>query len=74
MHYKFNDFIIYGNKSKDSKDGEGWLIESKSNFFGIEKNIFLGNKNKIINSESVSISGKINQDIISIEWIIQRVN
>ena len=55
-------------------NGEGWLIESKSNFFGIEKNIFLGNKNKIINSESVSISGKINQDIISIEWIIQRVN
>ena len=55
-------------------NGEGWLIESKSNFFGIEKNIFLGNKNKIINSESVSISGQINQDIISIEWIIQRVN
>ena len=42
--------------------------------FDIEKNIFLGNKNKIINSESVSISGKINKEIISIEWEIKKIN
>ena len=32
---------------------EGWLLQSKTNDFEIEKNIFLGNKNKIINNESV---------------------
>ena len=53
---------------------EGWLLHSKTNSFEIEKNIFLGNKNKIINSESVSISGNINEEIISIKWEIERVS
>jgi len=34
----------------------------------------LGNKNKIINNESVSISGNISEEIISIKWEIERVN
>ena len=55
-------------------NGEGWLLQSKTNDFEIEKNIFLGNKNKIINNESVSISGNINEEIISIKWEIERVN
>ena len=55
-------------------NGEGWLLHSKINDFKIEKNIFLGNKNKIINNESVSISGNINEEIISIRWDIERVN
>ena len=54
-------------------NGEGWLLQSKTNNFEIEKNIFLGNKNKIINNESVSISGNINEEIILIEWDIERV-
>jgi len=54
-------------------NGEGWLLQSKTNNFEIEKNIFLGNKNKIINNESVSISGNINEEIILIEWNIERV-
>ena len=54
--------------------GEGWLLQSKTNDFEIEKNIFLGNKNKIINNESVSISGNINEEIISIKWEIERVS
>jgi len=53
---------------------EGWLLQSKTNDFEIEKNIFLGNKNKIINNESVSISGNINAEIISIKWEIERVS
>ena len=53
--------------------GEGWLLQSKTNYFGIEKNIFLGNKNKIINNESVSLSGNINEDIMLIKWDIERV-
>jgi hypothetical protein len=47
---------------------------SETNNFEIEKNIFLGNKSKIINNESVSISGKMTEDIISIKWIIERVS
>ena len=55
-------------------NGEGWLMQCKQNNFEIEKNIFLGNKNKIINNESVCISGDINKDIILIEWDIERVS
>ena len=54
-------------------NGEGWLLSSKTNNFEIEKNIFLGNKNKIINNESVSISGKINEKIIIIDWKIEKI-
>ena len=55
-------------------NGEGWSISSETNNFDIEKNIFLGNKNKIINNECVSISGVINKEIISVDWIVERIN
>tara|TARA_B100000029_G_scaffold318544_1_gene311064 strand:+ start:868 stop:2523 length:1656 start_codon:yes stop_codon:yes gene_type:complete len=55
-------------------NGEGWLLKSETNEFNIEKNIFLGNKNKIINNESVSISGSIEAELISIKWKIERVS
>ena len=55
-------------------NGEGWLLQSKTNNFEIEKNIFLGNKNKIINNESVSISKYLNEEVVSINWEIERVN
>ena len=55
-------------------NGEGWLMQCKQNNFRIEKNIFLGNKNKIINNESVCISGNIDKDIVSIDWNIERVS
>ena len=55
-------------------NGEGWILRGKSNNLRIEKNIFLGNKNKIINNESVSLSGKINDNITTIEWMIERLN
>ena len=42
--------------------------------FQIEKNIFLGNKNKIMNNESASISGYINEEIISVKWEIEKVS
>jgi uncharacterized heparinase superfamily protein len=53
---------------------EGWLLRSKTNNFEIEKNIFFGNKNKIMNNESVSISGNINKEVVLIEWEIERIN
>ena len=45
-------------------NGEGWLLQSKTSNFEIEKNIFLGNKNKIINNESVSISKYLNEEVV----------
>ena len=53
---------------------EGWLLKSKTSDLLIEKNIFLGKKNKIINNESISISGNVDKDIISIIWEIERIN
>tara|TARA_Y100000590_G_scaffold464449_1_gene633930 strand:+ start:702 stop:2360 length:1659 start_codon:yes stop_codon:yes gene_type:complete len=55
-------------------NGEGWLLQSKTNNFKIEKNIFLGNKNKIMNNESASISGNINEEVISIKWELERIS
>ena len=55
-------------------NGEGWSLVSETNNFEIEKNIFLGNKNKIINNESISISGAMKENIISVKWKICRIN
>ena len=55
-------------------NGEGWLLQNQTNSFQIEKDIFFGNKNKIINNESVAISGNINKEVISIKWLIERVS
>ena len=55
-------------------NGDGWLLQSEKNDFKIEKNIYLGNKNKIINNESISISGNINEEIVSIKWTIERTS
>ena len=83
--YYFIRFHIYPNtkivKTKAGNsilislsNGEGWLLNCETSNFKIEKNIFLGNKNKIINNESVSISGSINKEIILIKWEIERVS
>ena len=55
-------------------NGEGWLLQSETNKFRIEKSIFFGNKNKIINNESISISGKIDDNLVSIKWLIEKVS
>ena len=55
-------------------NGEGWLLQCETNDFEIEKNIFLGNKNKIINNESIVISGNGNKEIITIKWLIEKVS
>ena len=55
-------------------NGEGWLLQNNAGSIKIDKNIFLGNKNKIINNESALISGIINKDEISIKWKIEKVN
>jgi len=47
---------------------------SETNNFEIEKNIFFGNKSRIINNKSISMSGEITGEIVSIKWVIERVN
>ena len=47
---------------------------NETNNFEIEKNIFFGNKSRIINNESISLAGKITEEIVSIKWIIERVS
>ena len=55
-------------------NGEGWLLRSDTNNFEIEKSIFLGNKKKILNNESIFISNSTKETSISIDWVIERVN
>ena len=55
-------------------NGEGWSLLSETNNFEIEKNIFLGNKSRIINNESIAMSGKITGEMTSIKWMIERVS
>jgi len=54
-------------------NGEGWLLKSSTNKFEIEKNIFLGNKKKIINNENIYISGLLSEKLVSVKWLIERV-
>ncbi len=53
---------------------EGWSLQSDTNNFKIEKNIYLGNKSKIINNESIFISENINNDTIISKWKIEKVS
>ena len=55
-------------------NGDGWLLKSNTNNLIIDKSIFLGNKNTIINNESISISGSINNEIILAKWEIEKVS
>ena len=76
--YIYPDTKIVKTKAGNSilislSNGEGWLLESETNNFRIEKSIFLGNKNRIINNESIYTSGKINKEFVSIKWTIERI-
>ena len=75
----YPDVKIVKTKSENSvliklPNGEGWLLQSDTNIFQIEKNIFFGNKNKIINNESISIFGTTSESLASIKWKIERIS
>ena len=55
-------------------NGEGWSLLSETNNFEIEKNIFLGKKSRIINNQSISMSGKITGEILTMKWILEKAN
>ncbi len=50
------------------------MLKSETNNLAIEKSIFFGNKNKILNNESISIYGDILEDTVSIKWEIEKVS
>ena len=56
------------------KNNEAWMLNSSTHNFEIEKNIFFGNKNKIINNESVFILDSSNEKKISLNWSIERIS
>jgi len=55
-------------------NGEGWSLNSETNNLELEKNIFLGSKSKIINNESVYISGRLKEQLLLVKWEIKRIN
>ncbi len=55
-------------------NGQGWSLLSETNNFEIEKNIFLGKKSRIINNQSISMSGEITEEILTMKWILEKAN
>ena len=55
-------------------NGEGWLLSSETNDFEIERNIFLGNKTRVINNESIFINGNIKDETTIIKWELEKIN
>ena len=56
------------------KNGEGWKLNCLSHKLSIEKGIYLGNKNKILENENIYISGITNREDQIIEWSIEKIS
>ena len=56
------------------KNGEGWKFNCKDKEVLIEKGIYLGNKNKIIENESIYIAGMTNGEDQTIEWYFEKIS
>ena len=56
------------------KNGEGWKLNCLSHKLSIEKGIYLGNKNKILENENIYISGITNKENQIIEWSIEKIS
>jgi len=55
-------------------NGEGWKFTCKNFKIMIEKGIFLGNKNKIVENENICISSLTNLKDIEIDWSLIKVS
>ena len=56
------------------KNGEGWKFSSHDKEVLIEKGIYLGNKNKIVENENIYISGMTNGEDKIIEWSFEKIS
>ena len=55
-------------------NNEGWKLNSETNNFKIDKNIFFGKKNKIIGSQCVYMYGRTNEENLKVKWSIEKVS
>jgi len=56
------------------KNGEGWKFSCHNKEVLIEKGIYLGNKNKIIENENIYILGMTNGENQIIEWSFEKIS
>ena len=56
------------------KNGEGWKFSCHNKKVLIEKGIYLGNKNKIIENENIYIMGMTNGKNQIIEWSFEKIS
>ena len=56
------------------KNGEGWKFNCHNKEVLIEKGIYLGNKNKIVENENIYISGMTNGDNQIIKWSFEKIS
>jgi uncharacterized heparinase superfamily protein len=56
------------------KNGEGWKFNCHNRDILIEKGIYLGNKNRIIENENIYISGMTNGENQKIEWNFEKIS
>ena len=56
------------------KNGEGWKFNCNNKEVFIEKGIYLGNKNRIIENENIYISGMTNGENQKIEWNFEKIS
>ena len=55
-------------------NGEGWRFNCNNKEVLIEKGIYLGNKNKIIENENIYIMGMTNGKNQIIEWSFEKIS
>ena len=56
------------------QNGDGWSFNCQNFQISIEKGIFLGNKNKIIENENIFISGNTQGKDLTIEWSFKKIS
>ena len=56
------------------KNGEGWKFSCHNKEVLIEKGIYLGNKNKIIENENIYILGMTNGENQIIKWSFEKIS
>ena len=56
------------------KNGEGWKFSCHNKEVLIEKGIYLGNKNKIMENENIFISGTTNGEDQTIKWSFEKIS
>ena len=56
------------------KNGEGWKFNCHNEEVLIEKGIYLGNKNKIIENENIYIIGMTNGENQIIKWSFEKIS